>query len=195
MFRELKTAQATAYLLHKAGGTMEHLKMMKLLYLADRRAWELYGHSITGDEYYSLPFGPVLSNTLNLMRGESPEFYQPNSGGPWSEWIADKADHKISLKKEINLEDEYFWSDLSESDEEILDEIFVKFGDYKTFALVEYTHNPKYIPEWEDPKGGAKKITLENLLKALGKEQEEIQAIIEHLEEIKAFDELFSGKR
>ncbi|STP14219.1 Uncharacterised protein [Haemophilus paraphrohaemolyticus] len=27
MFNELKTAQASAYLLHKAGGTMEHLKI------------------------------------------------------------------------------------------------------------------------------------------------------------------------
>ena len=59
MFNELKTAQASAYLLHKAGGTMEHLKLMKLLYLADRLSWKEYDKSITGDEYYSLPYGPV----------------------------------------------------------------------------------------------------------------------------------------
>lgn len=76
MFDELKIAQATAYLLHKAGGTMEHIKVMKLLYLADRLSWQRYGYSISNDEYYSLPYGPVLSNTLNLMRGEEASLYQ-----------------------------------------------------------------------------------------------------------------------
>ncbi|MEE3701578.1 type II toxin-antitoxin system antitoxin SocA domain-containing protein, partial [Mannheimia haemolytica] len=52
MFDELKIAQATAYLLHKAGGTMEHIKVMKLLYLADRLSWQRYGYSISNDEYY-----------------------------------------------------------------------------------------------------------------------------------------------
>lgn len=190
MFDEVKIAQATAYLLNKAGGTMEHLKMMKLLYLADRLSWDKYGYAISNDEYFSLPFGPVLSQTLNLMRGETQAFYQNVYSG-WREWIADKADHKISLRKAIDESDEYFWDRLSASDVEVLDEIFKQFGNYSTFALVEYTHNPKFIPEWEDPNGSSKPITLDTLLTKLGKSQEEISTILDDLNEQREFDRLF----
>ena len=64
MFNELKTAQASAYLLHKAGGTMEHLKLMKLLYLADRLSWKEYDKSITGEEYEPYSRG----NTTTIKR-------------------------------------------------------------------------------------------------------------------------------
>ncbi len=36
MFNERKAAQAAAYLLHKAGGKLPLLKLMKLMYLAER---------------------------------------------------------------------------------------------------------------------------------------------------------------
>lgn len=191
MFNEAKTAQATAYLLYRAGGTMEHIKAMKLLYLADRLSWEKYNFSITGDDYYSLPYGPVLSNTLNLMRGEDLAIYQNKS--VWAEWIADKEDHKISIKKAIDFTDEYALDELSESDVEILDEIFNKYGSFKPFALVEYTHNPKYIPEWKNPNGKSIPITLNELLTALGKTASEIEEIKENLAEQKEFDRLFTG--
>lgn len=189
MFDELKIAQATAYLLHKAGGAMEHIKVMKLLYLADRLSWQRYGYSISNDDYYSLPYGPVLSNTLNLMRGEEVSLYQKNS--IWTEWISDREDHKISLRKAVDIYDEYFFDCLSESDTEILDEVFSTFGNYKPFALVEYTHNPKYIPEWEDPQGKSKPISLVTLLSNLGKTQSEIDSIIEQRNEKEAMDNRF----
>lgn len=71
MFNELKTAQASAYLLHKAGGTMEHLKLMKLLYLADRLSWKEYDKSITGDDYYSLPYPVISKNIESYSRGNA----------------------------------------------------------------------------------------------------------------------------
>lgn len=76
------------------------------------------------------------------MRGEEASLYQKAS--IWNEWIADKEDHKISLRKAIDTTDEYFFDCLLESDTEILDEVFSTFGNYKPFALVEYTHNPKH---------------------------------------------------
>ncbi len=75
MLDELKIAQATAYLLHKAGGTMEHIKVMKLFLSCGSLIGKDTGYSISNDEY-SLPYGPVLSNTLNLMRGEEASLYQ-----------------------------------------------------------------------------------------------------------------------
>ncbi|OOR94505.1 hypothetical protein B0186_11520, partial [Canicola haemoglobinophilus] len=179
MFNEAKTAQAAAYLLYKAGGTMHHIKLMKLLYLADRLSWQLNECSISGDDYYSLPYGPVLSNTLNLMRGETLN----RLPSIWEEWISDKENHQVSLAKHVDTSDEYFWGELSLSDEEILNDVFKKYGSLDRFTLVELTHDPRYIPEWENPHGGAKKIPLERLLSYIGKTKEQIQSILEELEE------------
>ena len=190
MFNELKTAQAAAYLLHKAGGEMHHIKLMKLLYLADRLNWQLNDRAISGDDYYSLPYGPVLSKTLNLIRGETLNHNKTK----WEEWISDSEDHKVSLAKEIDNTDKYFWSELSFSDTDILDEIFNKYGHLDRFALVKLTHDPKCVPEWKDPQGGAKKIRLETLLKHLGKSKAQIKAIIEEIAEFEHIDSLFKGK-
>ena len=43
LFDEKKAAQAAAYFLLRAGGRLEVLKLMKLLYLAERRSFEKYG--------------------------------------------------------------------------------------------------------------------------------------------------------
>lgn len=193
MFNELKTAQAAAYLLYKAGGQMHHLKLMKLLYLADRLSWKERDYSISGDSYYSLPFGPVLSQTLDLMRGESIELYNDRQS-EWAKWIADKENHTVSTVKKFDEADEYFFDCLSKSDEEILDKIFEDFGHFKTFALVNYTHDSRYVPEWEDPNGSRKQITLPHLLSCLGKTPEQIKAIFEEQVIYQDFENAINGK-
>lgn len=59
-----------AYLLHKRGRTMSHLKLMKLLYLAGREAIDRYGAPISGDLLVAMLHGPALSNMLNHMDGD-----------------------------------------------------------------------------------------------------------------------------
>jgi len=48
---------------------MNYLKLMKLLYLADRESMRRNGRPISGDRYVSMDHGPVLSQTLNLING------------------------------------------------------------------------------------------------------------------------------
>ena len=50
----------------------DYLKLIKLLYLADRAALIETGSPITGDRYVSMKFGPVLSNVLNLIKQAGP---------------------------------------------------------------------------------------------------------------------------
>ena len=111
----------------------------------------------------------------------------------WEEWISDKENHQVSLAKSVDETDDYFWSELSYSDTDILDRIYEKYGKLDRFALVELTHDPRYVPEWEDPQGGAKKIPLENLLKHLGKSKTQIQAIFDEMAEFEHIDRLFKG--
>ena len=72
MFNEQRVAQMAAYLLGRARGHTKYLKLMKLLYLADRESMKRHGHPISGDRYVSMEHGPVLSHTLNLPRPPSP---------------------------------------------------------------------------------------------------------------------------
>ena len=78
-----------AYLLKKHGGSM---RFIKLMYLSDRKAMELYGFPISGDHYFSMNKGPVLSQTYSLVKDGSENEYSP-----WESWISDVADHKVEM--------------------------------------------------------------------------------------------------
>lgn len=58
-----------AFFAIKAGGLINILRATKLVYLADRLSMEKRDHAITGDNYVSMPFGPVNTNTYDYMNG------------------------------------------------------------------------------------------------------------------------------
>ncbi|MFV1922958.1 MAG: Panacea domain-containing protein [Methylotenera sp.] len=183
MFSERKVAEMAAYLLNKDGGRYAHLKLMKLLYLADREAIDKYGYSISGDKAYSMRHGPVLSNTLDLMSNS----VAPQEDG-WDYWISDKENHEVSLKRPV---DRNSLEELSESDIEILDSVWQKFGHMNRWEIRDYTHD--VCSEWIDPNGSSRPIPEARILVALGKSKEEA---LEHLSDLKAeesIDKLFSS--
>lgn len=69
-FREDKAIQAAALFIKLRGGRISHLKLMKLLYIAEREALIRWRRPIIFDSYVSMDLGPVPSRTLNLMHGE-----------------------------------------------------------------------------------------------------------------------------
>jgi len=93
LFNEKKAAQAAAYFLFRAGGPLSVLKLMKLLYFAERRSFEKFGEPMIGDRLASMPHGPVLSCTYNHMNGDLPSIE-----GGWEFWIADRAEHDLALR-------------------------------------------------------------------------------------------------
>jgi len=62
-----KATQTAAYLLKLNGGAMNYTILLKMLYLADRASFDLYGKPIIGDMYCAMKYGPVLSTVLDLM--------------------------------------------------------------------------------------------------------------------------------
>lgn len=69
---------------------MRALKLMNLMYLADREYLPKYGSLLTGDVYMSFPHGPALSQTLNatLLGLEN----------NWSEIIEDIGNYSVGLR-------------------------------------------------------------------------------------------------
>ena len=161
LFNEKKAAQAAAYFLFRAGGSLKVLKLMKLLYLAERRSFEKFGEPMIGDRLVSMPHGPVLSSTYNHMNGELLSIE-----GGWDSWVADRAEHDLELRNPPALRSpELDLPELSDADLEILGETWQKFGRMDQWELREYTHD--HCPEWKDPDGSMIPMQPEELFEAL----------------------------
>src|SRR5437667_12283059 len=93
-FNERKATQSAARLLELRGGRMSYLKLIKLLYLADRESLLRWGRPISTDRYFSMDRGPVLSRVLDLATdGED-----PGTPSIWSSSIAEPINYEVALK-------------------------------------------------------------------------------------------------
>ncbi|MFQ6117800.1 MAG: Panacea domain-containing protein [Candidatus Bipolaricaulia bacterium] len=166
-FEEKKATEMAAYLLEKSGGKMYYLQLIKLLYIADREALRRWGYPLTGDSYFSLPHGPVPSRIKDLVT-DDPQF----SGSKfWTSYIRTE-NYEVKLQRKAPL------GSLSQADIELLDEIFDKYGQLERFELADMTHE---FPEWQDPQGSRIPITYEEILRAVGRE-EDAEELVEEIE-------------
>lgn len=170
MYSSDKILQEIAYLLSLNNNRMNLFKLMKELYLIDRASIDERDSSVSNDIFVSMPHGPVLSQTLNML------YDLPNNN--WSNYL-DKVEARffpdIQLKKEIEFDR------LSLKDKEYIKKISTKFKDYTEFQLEDYTHQ---LPEWTDPNGSSLKIRFRDVMKALGKSDDEITAAKKEYENI-----------
>jgi hypothetical protein len=179
---EKKATQAAARFLAAAGKKMHYLKLLKLMYLMDREALLRWGAPVTNDRYFSLPKGPILSRVKNLMVEEP----LPWERGFWSDHISSPSNYLIELVDDTG-DDE-----LSEAEEELIDEIFAKYGHIDRFKMIDLLH--EILPEWKDPKGSSIPITIADILEAGDKKPEEIRAIESNLASVRNVHALFAGK-
>lgn len=147
---------------------MSHLKLMKLMYLAERGALLQFGHPITFDTCVSMPHGPVLSSTLNLMHGDTqdPQF--------WDKAISPTEKFEVELIEDPGVDS------LSEAEIKLIEAVFAEHGKKTRWQLRDYTHT---LDEWEDPGESAIKIEYKEILKAGSKTEAEINSILEDIEQ------------
>lgn len=165
-YNERKGAQVVSFFASKCPENKIHvLKVVKLIYLSDRESLKRHGFPILDDEHYSLPHGPVNTCTKDFLDGT----YETSA---WSEFVTDREKHMVQSRgSKVDDLDE-----LSDADIECMEAVWDKFGGMDRFDLVEWTHDSKNVPEWEDPNGGASKIPLSRTLDRLGFENSDEQA-------------------
>lgn len=167
-FREDRTTQAAARLLRLKGGRMPYLSLIKLLYLADRKALVELGRPISYDLFVSMPHGPVLSRTLDLITGEP----DPDGDSYWRDYISEPLGYDVRLERDAPS------SQLSSAEEAILDDVFAKYGHLTKWQLRDLSHT---LPEWRDPDGSSVPIPLEEVLIKQGVSPEDARAIRQDL--------------
>lgn len=165
-----KLIQVTGYILKKyKETTLNYTKLIKLMYLADRESMRETNVSITGDIYYSLDNGPVLSGVYDLIKGNCTDSASQNL---WNARFI-KDGYNLMLATE-RIPD----SKLSECEKEILDKIDAEYHDASWQTMIQVVHNPQVCPEWQNPNGSRLPIKKETILEGLGRTPEEIGFIL-----------------
>jgi uncharacterized phage-associated protein len=157
-----KAAQVAHFFITKADGHMHILKLVKLIYLADRHSIEKRRTPIVGGTYYALPHGPVTSEVLNLIDDGTPE-----GSSAWEQLVSDRADHMVATNG--TLED---YDALAPSEIQLLEEIWNEFGQMDRWALRDWTH--QHCVEWSDPNGARNEILARHLAESFAWNDSEI---------------------
>jgi uncharacterized phage-associated protein len=176
-FREDKATQAAALLLGWAGGSMNYMKLIKLLYLADRKALVQWGRPITFARAVSMKHGPVLSEVLDLINEGNP----PGTRSPWNRTVSSPASYEVRLNGECSPDD------LSDAEESVLAEVFREYGGLDPWPLVELLHST--LPEWI-PTSGAIPIQYRDILLNEGWTEAEVAEVESELENLALIDRL-----
>ncbi len=152
---------------------MNYTKLIKLLYLADRGAFLNWGRPLSGDKYFSMKWGPVLSEVHDLITEMPPE----GQHNFWSQHISAPSNFEVELKEDPGNDE------LSRAEEKLIDEIFAAYGHYDTFELVRLLH--KTLPEWKEVESGRIPIEYREILQAGGKSAEDIEEIESELDSLR----------
>jgi len=114
--------------------------------------------------------GPIVSEIYSLIVERHRD---PTVQLKWNSLFAKDGYDLVVQGSGLNSMDE-----LSEREEQLLNEIDGEFHSWTYSQLIEYTHNHDLFPEWEDPGESSFPIPLRKVLQALGRSEEEIIEIL-----------------
>jgi uncharacterized phage-associated protein len=150
-----KTLQAAGVLLDADGGRMEFMRLVKLLYVADRELIAETGQTLTGDRALAMKTGPVLSRLYDTIHGQSPQ------ADRWADFIQ-REGYQVVLKQKPGRQK------LSRREITKLLDVTERFRQLDSFDLSEETHK---FDEWQRHyhEGAVTPIPWEEVLRAQGK--------------------------
>jgi uncharacterized phage-associated protein len=143
-----RARHATLWLL-KQHGALDHIKLLKLVLLADLEHLARYGRPIVGGEYFAMEHGPVASILYDELKLRSV--------------LGTAAVNDFTLRGVEEPNEDY----LAETDLEVLREINERFGAWDRYRLSDYTHTLEAWKKNYKGEAGGKKaypIPYEDLL-------------------------------
>ena len=152
------------------------MKVLKILFYADRECLKQVGRPITGDTMCAMKYGPVLSNTLDLIRDRASDAQE------WGQWI-------VTEHRNVRLARDPGNDELSPFEIDILHEMWDKYKDIDPFDLANDTHD---LLEWkknEPPPGSSKRIPFEDILESVGRT--DVDGVAEEARTLGTLDRLY----
>ena len=145
------------YLAQRAGEPTSKLKIIKLMYFAEREFLKRYGAPMVYDEFFSMKDGPVCSSSLNGINGKIDQEL-------WASFI--------SLTGNLVAPQQTFSRDqldeLSDADIEVLESTWGAFGHMTAPQIRKYAHDN--CSEYVGVESGRKPIKYKDLLTAVGRD-------------------------
>lgn len=156
-FNAARATQAAAFLVAKAGGSLNYTKLIKLLYLADRASLVETGSPITGDSFVNMEHGPVLSAVYDYVKGSV-------GNACWARTFEREGFHVV-MKQDPGRDE------LSEFSIEVLARVYEDHRDRSYGQMIDFVHT---LPEWKEPTGVARATDLDyaNVLRGAGVSEE-----------------------
>ena len=160
----LKKIQAAGVILRDRG-PMDRLRLLKLLYIADREALQERGIPIIGGLMVAMKHGPLHSEVYDLIKG---------AHANEADWSASM----ISQGNTISLKNDPGRLELSPYEIDKLNAVTERYQEVDTWELSELTHE---FEEWKFSfvKGTSRPISSEKLLKEVGFSDDEIAGIVD----------------
>jgi uncharacterized phage-associated protein len=179
-FNQERTTQAVAFLLKQSDNRREnYMRLIKLLYIADRESLKETGRPITGDRFIAMERGPVLSQVYDLIMGRSPR------SAEWQAFIGTRPRYEVELVSEPGD------GELSQYDKDKLAEVWTRYENLDEWAMVKETHKLREWKRNEPRPSSSKPIALSDVLAAVGLTQNRQKEIFQNARELKALNHFF----
>ncbi|MFC1612339.1 Panacea domain-containing protein [Patescibacteria group bacterium] len=134
-----KAIQAINYFAKEEGGKIDKLKLLKLIWLADRYHLRKYGRPIVNDTYWAMPLGPVASVVKDIA--EESDLLAKEEAKYLEKYI--QCQQRANSVKSIKAID---MDVFSKTDLEALEQIYKEYGKFNNSSLVKISHE---FPEWK----------------------------------------------
>lgn len=174
LYDEVKATQVAALLLELYGGTMDYLTCIKILYAIEREALNRWMRPVIYDGLCSMPHGQAVSQTIDRA-----EYRERKAKSFWSDHIETSSDNAVSLIKDPTKER------LSRVEMALAAEIAQEYKEKSPSQILREFHDSSLFPEYIDPHGSSIKTTYRELLRVLGKTDEQISDFEEDIEELR----------
>jgi len=154
-----KFAQAAAVLLKfEESREMDRVRLLKLLYIADRESIAQTGEPILGTKLVAMKWGPLHSKVLDLINGVG----APEEEAVWSSYFENE-NYKVKLECDPGNDE------LSPFEINLLNEISQKYAFVDDWDLVEATHKfQEYEKNYADESSSP--IPYEDIFRAVGRD-------------------------
>lgn len=175
-----KAIQAAGAVLRRDSTQVSRLRLLKLLYIADRKAIQKFGRPILGSRMVAMKHGPLHSEILDLINGQ--HIREP-------EW----AQYFVNIGRNIELREQPGTDRLSRCEVELINEVVELHQPDDDFQIADITHSFK---EWEDnypdpTANTSNPIPFEHVIDAVGRSEDKDE-ILSDIATEEAFDAFFA---